>query len=962
MLESIKQNGGTDLYDDIDHPKTIKEKTTPLLKYCFTLKPGNLLQVCLVWIVLPILFILLCLSGSILKSIFLLPTPKSLTISPSEFSESRSWTYLKNISSDIGPRPFGSTSNRKTVDFIVSELHKINSTFAKDGFRVEIVQEPFVHENYEPQMNILARISSSNSMTNLSSVMISSHFDSAGLVAGAGDNAIMVAAQLEIFRNILSKPMPPANPVIFFFNNGEEIGLVGAKDFVSKENSWAKYVKRFINLDSMSATGKELMFRASPSSLVTRYGVVPRPHASVVGEEVVQFIPSDTDFSAYVNYSRRFLSSKPNVYKLDGFDMALTSNGHYYHTLRDNLAAISSGTLQHIGENSLALLESAAYKEDLNDLKDDFLYVYFDIYGILYFHYPEFVGIVVNILLFILMIISPFAYLLIYFLIRKCHEEKKSNESTLDMDMDVHNEESKKANQKTEEFSALQSTFIIVMYVFGYILSIGLAFLCTFIISFCLSYINPLSWLSAAPFGVVLYAFPTLLGLTLGQWFTFQTSWLFCLKCINQKSINNKYYKERFLALYFILAPPLLFISIARLRSGYLYTISCLFIFGSIQLVLFFDLILTWIQENLKSKSRKFFNNSVDMSDYGDTGFGYGDLDDENKGLKLDYYQSAYSPEIPGPREKVIKCIDFTLPSFWYFIPFLAGIIPGLLIFDVFVTLLEMIVPTIGRINALNTEVFLAFLVCGIISLIFLIYLPMMSRAANFGKVCVILFLISGGLVISAMIVPPYSSIAPKRCTFIHTSANTDGIYSNGTIVEISKRIKAVLLTWDLKPAQYAMDYVNKEKLKNVECEGSRCTFELTELPLKQPVVKIISTTPEPNDATKFDVEIEYEGTDFAFLNITGDYQSVSETLPKYKMGTFTNLWNFNFVVPKNGVAMLEFAGNYLDLKYTPYLQELFQSNEKLTLMIGSVSRSYGQLKSQFLATDSNFIFFGKTE
>ena len=117
----------------------------------------------------------------------------------------------------------------------------------------------------------------------------------------------------------------------------------------------------------MSSSGRELMFRASPSSLVTRYGVVPRPHASVVGEELVQYIPSDTDYSAYINASRRFGSaSKPHIYKLDGFDMALSSNGYFYHTLRDNLEAISEGTLQHTGENSLALIIDAAYNENLN--------------------------------------------------------------------------------------------------------------------------------------------------------------------------------------------------------------------------------------------------------------------------------------------------------------------------------------------------------------------------------------------------------------------------------------------------------------------------------------------------------------------------------------------------------------------------------------------------------------------
>jgi Zn-dependent M28 family amino/carboxypeptidase len=70
--------------------------------------------------------------------------------------------------------------------------------------------------------------------------MISSHFDSAALVPGAGDAGVMIVSQLEIFQNILSKDLPPSNPIIFFFNNGEEIGLVGARAFIQKQDSWAK--------------------------------------------------------------------------------------------------------------------------------------------------------------------------------------------------------------------------------------------------------------------------------------------------------------------------------------------------------------------------------------------------------------------------------------------------------------------------------------------------------------------------------------------------------------------------------------------------------------------------------------------------------------------------------------------------------------------------------------------------
>jgi hypothetical protein len=219
-------------------------------------------------------------------------------------------------------------------------------------------------------------------------------------------------------------------------------------------------------------------------------------------------------------------------------------------------------------------------------------------------------------------------------------------------------------------------------------------------------------------------------------------------------------------------------------------------------------------------------------------------------------------------------------------------------------------------------------------------------------------------LFISALIVPPYSTFSPKRCTFLHHSKNTDGIYSNGTTVHFEKVIDAKLMTWDLHPAKYAMDSVKSENIENVECEKNECNYKITELPLlKQPTVNVISSD-EPDGAIKFAVDIQFEGSDFSGLNITGDYRNLDQNLPAYQLGTFSNTWKVTFIVPKDGVASLDFSSSYLDLKFTPYLQELFSSNQQLTMMVGGVSTSLQGyvkgLRSQFLVTSSKFIFFGK--
>jgi hypothetical protein len=107
------------------------------------------------------------------------------------------------------------------------------------------------------------------------------------------------------------------------------------------ENKWTKYVKRFINIDSMSPFGKEIFFRSSPSVLSKEY-VVPYPQSSVIGEDIMGLITSNTDYVMFINDTKLF-GGQSMPYKLNGMDLAYYQLGYLYHTTRDNLAQIKQG-------------------------------------------------------------------------------------------------------------------------------------------------------------------------------------------------------------------------------------------------------------------------------------------------------------------------------------------------------------------------------------------------------------------------------------------------------------------------------------------------------------------------------------------------------------------------------------------------------------------------------------------
>uniref|UniRef100_A0A182J4W4 FXNA-like protease n=1 Tax=Anopheles atroparvus TaxID=41427 RepID=A0A182J4W4_ANOAO len=207
----------------------------------------------------------------------------------------------------------------------------------------------------------------------------------------------MVVVMLELLRQ-LSRPsaanLPWQHGLIFLFNGCEENTMQGAHGFV-RSHPLAGSVAAFLNLDVAANGGREIMFQSGPNYpfLMGYYrDHVRRPYANTLGEEVFQMglVPSFTDYET--------LSGEGGW---PGLDFALSSYGYLYHTALDALETISAGTLQHIGDNILGLVQGLVNADELGDIDAhrEGTAVFFDFMHLFLVYYTETTGLIINCLL-----------------------------------------------------------------------------------------------------------------------------------------------------------------------------------------------------------------------------------------------------------------------------------------------------------------------------------------------------------------------------------------------------------------------------------------------------------------------------------------------------------------------------------------------------------------------------------
>ncbi len=155
-------------------------------------------------------------------------------------------------------------------------------------------------------------------------LLLSAHYDSVPVGPGASDDGIGVATLLEVGSIVKDRPLK--RPVILLFNEGEELGLLGARAFLADPLS--RNVDSLLNFEARGVNGPVTMFETSQpngSAIAAYAAAVRRPSASSLATDVARLIPNDTDVTTFKERGWLTLNS------------AIVGNETRYHSPGDNL-------------------------------------------------------------------------------------------------------------------------------------------------------------------------------------------------------------------------------------------------------------------------------------------------------------------------------------------------------------------------------------------------------------------------------------------------------------------------------------------------------------------------------------------------------------------------------------------------------------------------------------------------
>jgi hypothetical protein len=247
------------------------------------------------------------------------------------FSAGRAQAIVAAIARE--PHPMGSTESKRVREVLGHSLKEL-------GLAPQI-QVP--KDGSLPLRNVLARLGGQGPHGK-KALLLCAHYDSVSTGPGAGDNASGVAVVLETLRALIAGPRLDRD-VIALFDDGEENGLLGARLFVD-EHPWAKEVGVVINFDARGNSGPSFMFETSDHNgwLIYQYAqAVSQPLATSVSTDIYRTMPNTTDLTIFKQAG------------MAGLNFAFSAGLAYYHTAEDTPENLNPRTLQHQGENALAM-------------------------------------------------------------------------------------------------------------------------------------------------------------------------------------------------------------------------------------------------------------------------------------------------------------------------------------------------------------------------------------------------------------------------------------------------------------------------------------------------------------------------------------------------------------------------------------------------------------------------------
>lgn len=280
--------------------------------------------------------------------------------------------HIKNIAQE--PHSiFDIDAKEKVRDYLVSELSEL-------GIESKLYKYDDLYEKRSDSLvsveNIYAEIKGKSD----SYILLATHYDSSHAKTeryaeidgslGAADAGYALSTILETLRVIKEQNIELENGIKILFTDGEEYGLLGAKEAV-KESEILDGVNYVINIEARGTEGPAVMFETSPNNdvVLDLYKSSTSPFSYSITPEIYRLLPNWTDFTVFLENN------------LTGVNIAVLDGLENYHTPYDNPENLSEKSMQHYGDQVLPIVtefvtnEKYSNAENLKGKNDSIFFV-----------------------------------------------------------------------------------------------------------------------------------------------------------------------------------------------------------------------------------------------------------------------------------------------------------------------------------------------------------------------------------------------------------------------------------------------------------------------------------------------------------------------------------------------------------------------------------------------------------
>ncbi len=307
----------------------------------------------------------------------LLPSPKPVDAPVTEFSAARAMIDVRRIASE--PHPTGSQANSELGQYLSGRLEEM-------GFEVTVLVAPLAPQGMarleqwggdasEPLKthSLLGVLPGTD--RDLAPILLMAHYDSVWASPGAADDGAGLASILESIR-ALNAGGQHKRDLLVLFSDGEELHLNGARAFFEND-PLAKQIGAIVNLEARGAGGRTYMFQtnAGNGEIADFYAShVGNPSTSSLAVLVYRIMPNDTDLTPALEQ------------RLMGYNLAFIGKASLYHSPLATPENLDQGTLQHMGDQTLALARALLNADTLPQESPD--QTLFDLFGLFAVSYP----------------------------------------------------------------------------------------------------------------------------------------------------------------------------------------------------------------------------------------------------------------------------------------------------------------------------------------------------------------------------------------------------------------------------------------------------------------------------------------------------------------------------------------------------------------------------------------------